>query len=76
MPMNDNEAKEMMQRCISEIESLRRERDRLQPHAEAYLTIQQIMSYLPQRAQGYGEDLVWRLKKRIEELEKANVNPT
>jgi hypothetical protein len=69
--MEDREAKEMMLRSIHEIEDLRRQRAALAPQAEAYRVIAQIMTYLPQPSQGYGEDLVWRLKKRIEELEKA-----
>ncbi|MDE2022101.1 MAG: hypothetical protein KGI71_04320 [Patescibacteria group bacterium] len=69
--MDDREAKEMMQRSIAEIEMLRREVGQLRPQAEAYQAITQILSLLPQKSQGYGEDLVWKLRKRIEELDKA-----
>lgn len=66
--MNDKEAIEMMQRCKIEIVSLRAEIDRLRPKAEAYDDISQILSLLPRRSQGMGEDVVWTLDKRIREI--------
>ena len=69
--MDDREAKEMMQRCVNEFEAMRGEISRLRPQAEAYQAITQILSLLPQKSQGYGEDIVWILKKRITEVEKA-----
>jgi len=73
--MEDKEAIDMMQRCIDEIETQRRIVEHLSPRTEAYEVIRDIVRMQPQRTQGYGEDLVWRLKKRIEELQpkpKAN----
>jgi hypothetical protein len=67
--MDDKEAIEMMQRCISEIETQRMVVSRLAPQAEAYEVIRDIVRMGPKQSQGYGEDLVWRLKKKIAELE-------
>lgn len=73
--MHDKEAAEMMNRCVSEITSLRRQIDTLAPKADAYDSITTILRLLPRPSQGYGEDLVWALKKRIDELAKAETNP-
>lgn len=72
--MEDREAREMMSRCAEEITSLRRQIDQLKPKAEAYESVQQILRLLPQPSQGYSEDLVWQLRKRIEKIDKDNVN--
>lgn len=69
--MLDKEAIEMMRRSIEEIKSLRRQVDRLSPAAEAYDVIRNIVDLLPKRSQGMSEDLVWRLEKRIKELEST-----
>ncbi len=66
--MDDKEAVEMMQRCKNEIMSLRVEIGHLRPKAEAYDDISQILSLLPRRSQGMGEDVVWTLDKRIREI--------
>ena len=71
--MDDREAREMMQRCIEELRQLRKQVEVLQPQAEAYQAIVQILGLLPRPSQGYGEDLVWRLQKRLEEMTKAEV---
>lgn len=73
--MNDREAIEMMQRCMSAIAGLREEVSRLRPRAEAYDVLAQVLSYLPQRSVGMSEDLVWVLDKRIREIEKLSANP-
>lgn len=67
--MTDKDTIDMIQRCIEEIEMLRRENDRLRPKAEAYGAITAILGLLPQPTQGYSEDIVWRLRKQIEELQ-------
>lgn len=67
--MKDQEAIEMMQRCISEIETQRMIVSRLTPNAEAYEVIRDIVRMSPKQSQDYGEDLVWRLRKKIEELQ-------
>jgi len=67
--MDDKDAIEMMQRCVHELEDYRRTIARLQPNAEAYEVIRDIIRMTPKPSQGYGEDLVWRLKKKIAELE-------
>lgn len=69
--MNDvtnAEALDMMRRCRDEIMSLRREVERLAPKAEAYDRIGAILNLLPRPSTGHGEDLAWRLEKRIKEL--------
>lgn len=67
--MTDRDTADMIQRCIEEIEGQRREIATLRPRAEAYTTITQILGLLPQPSQGYGEDLVWRLKRELAELQ-------
>ena len=66
--MDDKEAIDMMQLCKNEIVSLRAEISHLRPKAEAYDDISQILSLLPRRSQGMGEDVVWTLDKRIREI--------
>lgn len=72
--MNDKEAIEMMQRCKNEIFSLRQEIDRLGPKADAYDSVAHILSLMPRRSMGSGEDMVWMLDKRIREIEQSLAN--
>lgn len=67
--MENKEAVEMMSRCAAEITQLRAEIDRLSPRAAAYDSISDILRLLPKPSQGYGEDLLWNLRKRIKELQ-------
>lgn len=67
--MTDNDVIDMVQRCIEEISMLRAANAELAPKAEAYDTIRSILNLLPRPATGYGEDIVWRLKKQIAELQ-------
>lgn len=70
--MHDKEALQMMQRCKDEIQQQRNTIGALQPKAQAFEVIAQIMDYLRLRqSQAMGEDLVWTLNKRIRELEAA-----
>lgn len=66
--IENREAIEMMNRCKQEIIKLRDEINRLRPKAEAYESIFLILRLLPQPSIGMGEDLVWILNKRIQEL--------
>lgn len=66
--INNTEAIQMMNRCKHEIMQLRAEIDHLRPKAEAYDNLATVLRLLPQRSVGMGEDLVWVLSKRIEEL--------
>lgn len=66
--MDNKEAIDIMNRCIDEIQTQRRIVEHLSPKAEAYEVIRDIVRMQPRQSQGYGEDLVWRLKKKIEEL--------
>lgn len=66
--MTANEAVEMMQRCREEIRSLRAQVECLQSKAEAYDSIVAILRLLPRPSVGKGEDMVWRLGRRIKEL--------
>lgn len=74
--MNDNEAKQMMQQCVNEIEDLRRYIAKLEPKAEAYEMIKEILDLLPKRGQGAAPDIVWQLRKRIKELEEKKSEPS
>lgn len=77
--MKDQEAIQMMQRCSSEIKSLRAQIARLHPMAEAYETLKSVIGLLPQKSIGMGEDLAWRLDQEISKIEKkiadAKVDP-
>ena len=64
----DAEAVEMMVRCKNEILRLRSEIAVLAPKAHAYDSIASILRLLPQPSQGYGEDVVWLLDKRVREM--------
>lgn len=65
---NNKEAIEMMQRCKSEIMSLRAQIDRLSPKADAYDKLAIVLGLLPRPGISMGEDVVWTLDKRIREL--------
>ena len=73
--MHDKEAIDMMQRCKQEILSLRKQIDYLEPRAEAYEKISQVLNLLPRQGIGMGEDLVWTLDKRIRETEQILAKP-
>ncbi|MGK2908789.1 MAG: hypothetical protein ACSLE1_03170 [Sphingobium sp.] len=73
--MTDKDVIDMTQRCIEEISMLRDEVARLAPKADAYDAITSILGLLPRPSQGYGEDIVWRLKKQIAELTANAVAP-
>ncbi len=62
---------EMAQRCSSEIKEMRRAIANLQPKADAYDKLSIVLGLLPQPSQGYGEDIAWKLDKRVEELKAA-----
>lgn len=68
--MPNTEAVEMMVHCKEEILHQRRIIAELRPKAEAYDLITKILALLPGKGIGMGEDLVWRLEKRIEALNK------
>jgi len=65
------EAIEMMNRCKQEIILLRAEIERLSPKAHAYDSITTILGLLPKKPCGMGEDMVWLLTRRINELTPA-----
>lgn len=67
--INNQEAIEMMNRCKHEIIQLRATIANLKPKADAYDNIAAVLRLLPQPNIGYGEDLVWILNKRIQELQ-------
>jgi hypothetical protein len=64
----ENEYISMMTTCAHEIKSLRRTVADLQPRAEAYDRLSAVIDMFPRRSVGMGEDLAWRLDKRVEEL--------
>ena len=66
--MTDKEASEMITRVIEEITGLRREIEALRPQAEAYQAITSILGLLPRSSRGATEDIVWRLRAKLEEL--------
>jgi hypothetical protein len=68
--MENTEAIEMMSRCSDEIKAQRRQIELLRPKAEAFDVLKTVVSLIPGPSHGYGEDVAWRLDKRIEELRK------
>lgn len=69
--MNETDTIQMMQRCAEEIQLLRNRIADLEPKAHAYDSIATILGLLPKTTQGYGEDLVWRLRKQIQEIQNS-----
>lgn len=69
------EAVKMMIRCKQEIVEMRAIIKRLTPKAEAYDNFSIILRLLPQTSMGMGEDIVWILDKRIEELTPPKHQP-
>lgn len=67
--ISNQEAIEMMISCREEILSLRAHIDRIQPKADAYDNLATVLRLLPQPSGGMGENLVWILDKRIQELQ-------
>jgi hypothetical protein len=74
LPASEREFIQMMERCRSEIEQLRATIATLEPKAHAYDQLTTVLGLLPKQSRGYGEDLVWTLRKRIQEL-SAKPNP-
>ena len=68
--ISNKEAIDMMQRCKHEIMDLRAQIDRLAPKADAYDNIAIILRLLPRQSVGMGEDLLWVLNKRMQELQE------
>lgn len=66
--MSNKEAIDMMLRCRNEIVHLKAVIAQLQPKADAYDNIAMVLHLLPKPSQGYGEDLVWIIDKRVKEL--------
>lgn len=66
--ISNKEAIEMMNRCKQEILTLRGVIARLEPKADAYDNLVTVLGLLPRKSVVMGEDLVWTLDKRIEEL--------
>lgn len=73
--MEDRDAMQMMMRCRDEIRQQRCIIEALTPKAQAWDQLCKVLDLLPQPSQGYGEDLVWRLDKAIEEIKAAAVKP-
>jgi hypothetical protein len=66
--ISNQEAVEMMNRCLAEIRSLRAVIEQLRPKADAYDNLAIVLNLLPRPSTGASEDLTWILRKRIEEL--------
>lgn len=75
-PVSTQETLQIMQHCSEEIRQLRGQVAVLQPKAEAYDLLLKIMGLLPGQSRGYGEDMVWKLEKRIAELQSTLIKDT
>lgn len=73
--MQDQEALDMMKRCRDEIRQQRVIIDQLTPKAQAWDQLCKVLNLLPQPSPSYGEDLVWRLDKRIDEMKAQMAKP-
>lgn len=61
---------QMASRCLADIKELRARVAYLEPKAKAYDDLSQLLSLLPDRTtRTMAEDIVWRLEKRIAELQ-------
>lgn len=69
--MHDKTAIEMMMRLRAEIFSLRNQVEYLQPKAEAYDTLRQVIGLLPKQSQRQSEDVLWIIDKEIATLKEA-----
>jgi hypothetical protein len=67
--VTDKDAAQMIQRCIEEIQGLQNQVAVLSPKAAAYETVTQILGLLPRPQQGYGEDMIWRLRNELAKLQ-------
>lgn len=65
---------DVMRRCSDEIRQLRARIAQLEPKADAYDNIAAVLRLLPREGQAFGEDLAWRLDKRIQELTAVRVD--
>lgn len=61
---------QMMRRCSTEITDLRARIATLEPKADAYEKLSIVLNLLPRQSISMSEDLVWRLNRRIKELEQ------
>jgi hypothetical protein len=68
--MTPDEQVNMMRRCAEEIRMLRSRIDELEPKAEAYTALVRLIGLLPQPPRAYAEDMVWRLEKEIDTIER------
>ena len=73
--MQDTETLHLLMKCREEIAALRRQVDELMPRAEAFASIQQILAMIPKSGGIYAEDVLWRLSKHIEEMQRADIKP-
>ncbi len=69
--MTDNDTIAMMRRCSVEIKMLRGRIVFLEPKAEGWDTLRQVLGLLPKPATGSGEDLAWKLDQEISSMEAA-----
>lgn len=67
--MTDDEAIQMMRFCKEEILDLRKQVEFLTPRAEAYEQLKAVIGMFPKPSTSMKEDVVWRLDKRIAELQ-------
>lgn len=67
--MTDKDTADMINQCISEIQMLQAQVAALTPKAAAYDLITKILGLIPPPSQGYGIDIIWQLRKRLEELQ-------
>lgn len=67
--MDRPETIQLLQRAHNEIVTLRRQVAELAPRAHAYDTVAALARLKEEPAQGYSEDVAWRIKQAVETLE-------
>lgn len=66
--MDDKQTISTMQQAVDEITALRGQLSLLRPKAEAFDAITTILGMMPQPSQGYGVDIVWQLRRAIDDM--------
>jgi hypothetical protein len=63
-----DQAKHLLHMAVSEISSLRREVEFLQPKADAWDVMSRVVKNIPQSGKGYGIDVRWQIEAFLNPL--------
>ena len=68
--MDDYETLHLLHKCRDELRELRQANREMQPRAQAFEVIAQILDMMPRRTGGMAEDVVWHLDRAIMDMER------